>query len=62
MISIVIPLWNKAPYVQRCLDSVLAQTYDNFEVIVVDDGSTDDGPEQVTAFPDRRIRLVRQPN
>lgn len=62
MISIVIPLWNKAPYVQRCLDSVLAQTYDNFEVIVVDDGSTDDGPEQVTAIPDRRIRLVRQPN
>ena len=62
MISIVIPLWNKAPYVGRCLDSVAAQTYRDFEAVVVDDGSTDDGPERVAAYADGRIRLVRQPN
>ena len=62
MISIVIPLWNKAPYVGRCLDSVVAQTYRDFEAVVVDDGSTDDGPERVAAYADGRIRLVRQPN
>lgn len=62
MISIVIPLWNKAPYVRRCLDSVLAQTYGDFEAVVVDDGSTDDGPDQVAAIGDGRIRLIRQSN
>jgi hypothetical protein len=61
-VSIVIPLYNKAPYVRRALDSISAQTFKDFEVIVVDDGSTDDGAEIVLSYPDARVRLITQPN
>lgn len=46
----------------RTIDSVLKQSCGDFEVVVVDDGSTDDGPDQVAACRDPRIRLIRQPN
>jgi GT2 family glycosyltransferase len=61
-VSIVIPLYNKARYVKRALDSALAQTFRAIEVVVVDDGSTDASVSIVEANPDPRIRLIRQPN
>lgn len=61
-VSVVIPLYNKGPYITRALNSVLAQTFQDFEVIVVDDGSTDDGAEVVSGFRDPRIRLIQQEN
>ena len=61
-VSVVIPLYNKGPYIARALNSVLAQTFQDFEVIVVDDGSTDDGAEVVSGFRDPRIRLIQQEN
>jgi glycosyltransferase involved in cell wall biosynthesis len=61
-ISVVIPLYNKERYILRTLDSVLAQTFQDFEVVVVDDGSTDNGPRMVESLGDLRIRLIRQAN
>lgn len=61
-ISIVIPLYNKAPYIRRALDSIASQTFSDFEVIVVDDGSTDGGGRIVADYPDARFRLIAQPN
>jgi glycosyltransferase involved in cell wall biosynthesis len=60
--SIIIPLYNKADYITDAIQSVLNQTHQDFEVIVVDDGSKDDGALRVKAFTDRRIKLFEQPN
>jgi glycosyltransferase involved in cell wall biosynthesis len=62
LVSVVIPLYNKASYVARTLESVTAQTVSDFEVIVVDDGSTDGGAEIACSASDSRIRLIRQEN
>lgn len=61
-ISVVIPLYNKANYVAQAVSSVLQSSYAPHEVIVVDDGSTDAGPQQVRAIGDPRVRLVSQEN
>jgi len=61
-ITVVIPLFNKAPHIRRTLDSVLAQTYLPDEIIVVDDGSTDGGADIVEKIKCPLIKLVRQEN
>jgi glycosyltransferase involved in cell wall biosynthesis len=60
--SVVIPLYNKEPYIQRTIQSVLDQSVADFEIIVVDDGSSDKGLERVKSFQDSRIRLFSQEN
>lgn len=64
MFSIVLPVYNVAPYLRRCLDSLLAQSYASFEVICVDDGSTDGsgGILDDYARRDGRVRVCHQPN
>ena len=56
--SIVMPLYNKAPYVRKAVESVVGQTYDDWELIVVDNGSTDGSGEVVAGCHDPRIRML----
>src|SRR5699024_6424946 len=62
MFSIVIPLYNKELSITNTLQSVLNQTFTDFEVVIVNDGSTDNSVEKVEAFNDPRIRLIHQAN
>jgi CDP-glycerol glycerophosphotransferase len=63
-ISVVVPIFDVEEYLGSCLRSIAAQTFGDFEVIMVDDGSTDSSAEIAAAFGQRdaRFRLVRQPN
>ena len=60
--SVVIPLYNKEKSITIALNSVLSQTHEAFEVVVIDDGSTDQSASVVAAVRDDRVRLIRQPN
>ncbi|MBD2089466.1 glycosyltransferase family 2 protein [Microcoleus sp. FACHB-1515] len=64
LVSVIIPAYNAAAFIDRTLRSVLSQTYGNLEVLVVDDGSTDQTSAIVTAFAreDKRVRLLQQAN
>ena len=62
MISIVIPLYNKEHFIASTLRSVLAQSYGDFEVVIVDDGSTDNSLAIINNFNDSRIRIISQAN
>ena len=61
-VSVVLPLFNTERYVAQAISSVLSQDFEDFELIVVDDGSTDGGPAVARAFQDPRLRLVSQEN
>lgn len=58
MISIIIPLYNKANCIKRTIQSVLTQSYKDFELIIVDDGSTDNSKEIVLSINDTRINYI----
>lgn len=64
LISVIIPAYNVAPWLPRCLDSVLIQTHKNLQIIVIDDGSTDDTPKILDEYEkkDLRIQVVHQKN
>lgn len=62
MISVVIPLYNKEKQIVNTLHSVLRQTFQNFEIVIVDDGSTDNSVQEVKKVHDVRIRIIHQKN
>ena len=63
-LSIIVPVYNVESYIRECLDSILRQTYMDFECIMINDGSTDKGPEICAeyVFRDKRFRLISQTN
>lgn len=64
LVSVIVPNYNCEKYIGECLDSIIAQTYHELEIIVVDDGSTDCSTKIVEQYmkKDNRIRLIRQAN
>lgn len=62
MFDIVMSLYNKAKFVEATIEAVLAQSYPDWRLFVVDDGSTDEGPELAAQFKDQRIAIIRQTN
>ena len=60
LISVVMPVFNRAHLVPRVVGSILAQTYRNLDVVIVDDCSTDDIAGAITALNDPRVRLIRR--
>lgn len=60
--SIIIPVFNKAEYIEETLKSALKQKYQNFEIIIIDDGSTDESIKKIVQFSDSRITLLKQEN
>ena len=64
LVSIIVPVYNVAPYIRKCIESIQRQTYQKIEIIVVDDGSGDCSGEicEDMAMHDSRIKMIRQEN
>lgn len=64
LISVIVPIYNVQQYLSQCVESILAQTYQNLEIILVDDGSTDDSGRMCDALTqrDNRIQVIHKPN
>ncbi|OQB43705.1 MAG: putative glycosyltransferase EpsJ [Parcubacteria group bacterium ADurb.Bin159] len=62
LVSIVVPAYNAEKYIKDCINSVLQQTYSNFELILIDDGSTDNTAKIMGSFTDKRIIFLPQTN
>lgn len=61
LISVILPVYNAAEYVEEAIKSILDQTYPNFELIILNDGSTDNSIDKIKLFKDSRIRLINDP-
>lgn len=61
-VTIIVPIYNGSPYLRETLASLLSQTFRNFELLAIDDGSTDTSGDIVRAFTDKRVRLIQTKN
>lgn len=62
ILSVIIPLYNKQDYILKSLNSILSQEFNDYEIVIVDDGSTDNSVQIVKSISDKRIRLFRKEN
>lgn len=64
LISVIVPIYNVENYLRRCIDSILSQTYSNLEILLIDDGSTDNCPDICDEYAkiDKRIKVFHQEN
>ena len=64
LVSVIVPIYNAEIYLERCINSIINQTYQNLEIILVDDGSTDNSSETGDKFQQRdsRIRVIHKEN
>ena len=64
LFSVILPVYNVERYLEQCVDSILAQTFSDYELILVDDGSTDGSPQLCDELAERnsRIRVIHKPN
>lgn len=64
LISVIVPVYNVEFYIEKCIESIINQTYENLEIILIDDGSTDESPLICKKYAelDRRVKLIRQQN
>lgn len=58
-ISVCLPVYNRADYIKECIDSILSQTFQDFELLIVDDGSTDATCDIIQSYKDKRIKLIK---
>ena len=63
-VSVIVPVWNAHNYIRKCVDSILKQTYRNLEILLVDDGSTDDSLQICREYEkqDDRVRVFHKEN
>jgi hypothetical protein len=61
VVSVILPVYNCAPYVKEAIDSILQQTFRDFELIIIDDASTDNTVAEIESIADSRIQLIRKP-
>lgn len=59
LVSIIVPNYNKEKYIEKCIDSVLKQSYTNYELIIVDDGSTDNSIDIINRYNSNKIKLIK---
>ena len=63
-VSIIVPVYNSEKYLKKCIQSIVSQTYDNYEIIVVNDGSTDNSLKILESFSDKykNLFIINQSN